>query len=343
MLNERTLLQSVMSDALVSFIASNENIYEGVSNPLDIQDGSYLFEVNSSSKAFNELLNEDYRERIASLPTVSTDMYRTQLGERIIKIDEDMHMRAALKLMKETIEVVGESFAGVLFQLQHGGIVNPLHPLVALHLIDNMPQLHVIKMYFYTYKDLNAIKNFYSTSAVFTEDELKGQILSIIRMAQSKVLHRSINVIKNDVNYNSKNIVQHYKVSKEPGEVDDKEYYVVAHQLLTKGTFVPYYGTSIISMNGSTSGFHISPFKSCNINRHEYYDSASVCTGSKSNKTIKGLRTLHHANLGSPYEKGCMSTASYPYAKACIDISLTIYDQALKDQNDNTDINQTDS
>jgi hypothetical protein len=77
--------------------------------------------------------------------------------------------------------------------------------------------------------------------------------------------------------------------------------------------------------NAGTSGFHLSPFKSCNISSHNSIFNASVCTGSTSNRTIKGLRTLHHANLGSPYERSCMTTVSKPYADACINYSFNIF------------------
>ena len=47
-----------------------------------------------------------------------------------------------------------------------------------------------------------------------------------------------------------------------------------------------------------------------------------------SNKTIAGLRTLHHSNLGSPYQSYCMTDISKPYADACILYSFNVYKKA---------------
>ena len=106
--------------------------------------------------------------------------------------------------------------------------------------------------------------------------------------------------------------------------------------MLTSGIVLPYYGSSFIKLNGSTSGYHISPMRSCNINGGGLNRSteanpiswSSVCTGSVPNSTLKGLRTLNHANLLSPYNTHILAPGALVYAQISIIKSLQIYRSA---------------
>lgn len=327
MLGDKTLLQYVMEEELKTFTATHKAIYEAPKEPLEINgNGSFLIEINSSSTSFQKIMSEEYRNVIAELPTKSTEEYRRQLGEKIIKLDENRTIPEALKLVYSTYNLVKERFAGTIFILDTGALINPLHPLVALELLRKQQEITVSKILIYSYKNLVAIQSKYGSSK--NVDSFDLSIKTLMKMYQSQIKERSVHLIENEYDATRRQLKQKYKVSKFPGEDQSKEYYLVAHQLLTKGTYVPIYGTSLIQMNGNTSGYHLTPFKSCNISSHNSTEPVSVCTGSTSNKTLEGLRTLHHANLGSPYQADCLTSLSKPYADACIKQSFEIFQAA---------------
>lgn len=326
MLGDKTFLQNMMDAELREFTENHKVTYESVTEPLDLQGaGSFLIELNSSSTAFQKVLDEKFRETIANMSCRHTDTYKSQLGEKIIKLDESRTIDEAISLVHKTSLLVKERFAGTIFVINTGALINPLHPLVALELLKNRFKYRVSKILIYSYKNLVSISSDYGSVDPSTFDT---SINNLMQMYQSQIKDRSINLIENKYEVSRNRLQQQFKVSKYPGEDHSKEYYLVAHQLLTKGTYVPYYGTSLVQMNGNTSGYHLTPFKSCNIADHSHPGPSSVCTGSTSNKTIEGLRTLHHANLGSPYEHSCMTELSKPYADACIAKSFSIFQAA---------------
>lgn len=325
MIGRKTLIQHVVENEFKSLINDNAVMYESVDIPLKNQDGSFLLEVNSASQAFNDMLEDNYLKKISNYSRVSPETYLDQLGNKIIKIQEKHSLKEAIQLVYDTKKLVGGKFAGAIFKLPNAnGLINPFHPLVALELLRGYAPETIEQIYIFTYDNLAAIDTMYNTEnlspEVFTSD-----INKLMQVYQSRVTERGVKILSNEVDMDSKVITQRYQVSKYSNESHNKEYYLAVHQLLTKSTFVPYYGATLISMNGQTSGFHITPCKSCNINRHTENGSSSVCTGSTSNTTVPGLRTLHHANLNSPYEKNCMTNASKPYMDACIQQAIKVY------------------
>lgn len=328
MLGDKTLLQYIIDDEIEEFANRNKITYSSIDNPLDLDDGSIIFEVNSASTAFQKFTTNSFKERVAAYASTDTINYMKQLGKKIIKLDLNSNLSHALNVAYETYKQLPDVFAGVLLLTTSGAIINPLHPLAALELLKEKETLTVSKLLIFTYKDLSVINSKYNQVSEELKTKFKEDISTLIQVYQSQIKSRAIKIINNEASEDKKRITQRYKIGKYKNEDDTKEYFIVAHQLLTEGTFVPYYGTSLISMNGTTSGFHLSPFKSCNINNHRNLNAARVCTGSSSNKTIKGLRTLHHANLNSPYEFSCMSEQSKSYADECINYSFKIFKQA---------------
>jgi hypothetical protein len=323
MLGNKTFLQYIIDEEKQDFINENQITYNSIDKSLDLDTGAFLFETNSTSQAFKDLMSSAAKEEVASYERVNTGCYMDQLGTRLIKAEVNQPIRSLLRDVYDIKQKLGDSFAGVLFLVSKKCIINPLHPLVALELL-NEPELNVQKLLVFTYDDLDKINSYYGQ----VKTDFTANISLLIKAYQTQIKNRSLRVVDNQFNESSETMTQNYQISKFPGEDTQKEHFIVAHQLLTRGTFVPYYGTSVISMNGNTSGTHISPFKSANISNHGGTGGASVCTGSTSNKTLKGLRTLHHSNLSSPYESSCMTNASKPYADACIEYSFNIFKQA---------------
>ena len=327
MLGDKTLLQKIIENELEKFQENSQISYTSIKTPLDLDTGSVVFEVNSASNAFQKLLTNDFKTRVASYTGRDTSAYREQLGNRIIKLDLNCSLSHALDVAYETYKKIPEIFAGILLLTPSGAIINPLHPLVSLELLKVSTELTVSKLLVFTYKNLDSINLHYSNASDELKEQFKTDINTLIQIYQSQIKNRAIKVLETN-SYSERRIKQKYQIGKYKNEDDTKEYFIAVHQLLTKGTFVPYYGASLISMNSITSGFHLSPFKSCNISSHTSTEPASVCTGSTSNKTIRGLRTLHHANLSSPYQTYCMSNVAKTYADICIDISFKIFKQA---------------
>ena len=338
MLGEKTLLQYIIDDEKQAFINENKITYNKIDHRLDLTSGAFLYEVNSTSQAFKDLLSNEHLNRTAGYSTMDPMPYMTQLGTRLIKVDVKKSVEELLQDIYEVSEKLGSSFAGVLLLINGKGIINPLHPLLALELL-NHTDLYVNKLLVFTYDKVENIDALYNTAP---EHDYTADINLLVKAYQSQIQTRAIKITSNDFNEQNNSVRQKYQISKLPGEDDTKEYFMVAHQLLTRGTFVPFYGTSIVAMNGNTTGIHITPFKSCNISNHNSIGGASVCTGSTSNKTIEGLRTLHHANLGSPYQFNCMTNASKPYADACITYAFNIFKQAklIKEESENEEIVQ---
>ena len=338
MIGKKTLIQQVVEQEFKELIKDNAIIYESVERPLNVNDGSLVLELNSASQAFNDMMHEDNLKLVSTYSTASTNPYLHQLGNKIIKVPERQTYKDAIQLVYDTKKLVGDKFAGAIFKLNTDGLINPFHPLVALEMLQDYAPNTVDQIYIFTYDDLSEINSYYNSDNL-SSDSFTEDINKLMQIYQSRVIQRGVKILSNEVDMDRKEVKQNYQVSKFPNESYTKEYYLSVHQLLTKSTFVPYYGSTIISMNGQTSGFHTTPCKSCNINNHTGYTSASVCTGSTSNTTIKGLRTLHHANLNSPYEKYCMTTASKPYMDACIDQSIKVYKvaQLIKDEHEFSD------
>lgn len=327
-LDTQTFLQCIVEQEVNNFVQQNKVQSISIPVPLDIEyTGSLITEVNSSGKAFQKLVSEDFLKKAAQYVRRPTDVYRQQLGTNIITVEKVNTIREAIMTLGVTIDKIGNRFAGAIILTQHGSLINPFHPLVALELLV-YPNIEVKKLYIFTYtEDTDSIFVKYDQGAII--EEQKEDIKLLIRAYQSRITHRELKIVKNTYDKERKVLEREYRVAKHTGEDLNKEYYLVAHQLLTKGTFVPYYGTSIIQLtSNSSSGYHITPFKSCNLNNHSEYTPVNVCTGSKSNRTIAGLRTLHHANLSSPYESHCMTSHSKTYADACIAVTIDIYKSA---------------
>lgn len=315
-------------------------------SPLDTlcpKSGSYVKELSTASKAFNDVMDKDIRNFVAKLSSVSPQEYMRQLGTAIIKVEEGLNTFADVLLtIKELKDALGELFAGCVMITKDKGIINPLHPLAAIELLRNIEASsnssfnRVSKLIVYTYKDINAIKALYSTMSAEqleagTKEDflnvLSGTLDNIIIAAGSVITtDRYIKVISNDIDKVNRRVIQKYKVSKLKSENIHSVHYLIAHQLLTKGTYVPTYGISVATVTGrGCSGTHLSGQKSANLSSHNKADGASVCCGSKDNKTIVGLRTLHHSNLSSAYNSSCFTNLSFDYGLLCIDKSISIY------------------
>ncbi len=296
-----------------------------------IKDGSPLIRIGAKSEALKNLIEN--REQIVTKEYTSemhlSDILFDEVTNNIITITNIKSYKKAINLINEIIDEIEELFYGALLIDNDKNIINPFHPVTAMLLSDKdkYPEWHnqeyKVVIYIYsTQESLDKCKKEYQSETADLE-LIENNINNIIKLSSSQI-HSDIKVINASFNNGLANI--EYKVKKDKSEDPSYELYLSAHQILTKSIVMPYYGTSVIKLNGETSGQHITPMISCNIAWSKYNkDWHSVCTGNLSNSTLKGLRTLNHANLLSPYNEKIIASGALEYAKMCIKKSLEIY------------------
>ena len=330
-IEQTTFLQEVIKQEYKDFTETSKIDTEETENPFI--EGNVLYNLRSNAESVTSLLETSWRTNNES--TINGNHvkgYFRAITTSIIRPKDKMPLNEALQTIYEVRASLGSEFAGALL-VSGKTILNPLHPLTALCLLDDESYNSLeYSMVVYTYggkrETLDETYNSYSLN----RDLAITNINDIIRTFTSRVKHRSTKVIDSLVHPRNKSTInQTYKVAKYDGEQDNEELYLVTHQILTQGIVAPYYGTSIIKLNGSTSGIPCSPFRSVNLTsyRREAESTtphgANVCTGNIPNNTLKGLRTLTHANLSSPYTWDAMEAGALVYAEMCMDKSFELY------------------
>lgn len=109
--------------------------------------------------------------------------------------------------------------------------------------------------------------------------------------------------------------------------------YLYFSDLLTHNSFIPYYTIFMLMIrNGTMQGYYNQyiPCTSPNINMVH-----TVCTGKERNTTSKGVNTLLHSNLSSPFYTTILQKGFGDYVDMCIKKSLEIYQQYLDERTNN--------
>lgn len=209
-----------------------------------------------------------------------------------VQIEETMDFYQALELAHSL-----DNFYGMLlFDPKSKEVINPFHPQVALELTEYDKYfdfaIRKYKVIFYQIKEQylqnlkllnfnadmnnearwiqlidlifgaynNKLRNIYLDSYITNNQELKENFETIFPTVGSLLFPD-----ENTYNYTQ-------KIS---GKInfgsDDPIYTLIPHQILSLGTYVPYYGVSLITnyfnmTHRSLKSLHISPMLSCNIN-----------------------------------------------------------------------------
>lgn len=350
MLGTENLLIKTMKHETETYLKSIKSSLSSLKKETVFEEksGAYVKEIDPRSEALAELLSPEFNDHFKAQAKRDYAPYFNQLGRSIIKLDfKEGSFSDGVELAINLKEQLADTFAGVLFLSTDGGIINPFHPLAALELASieavnkmnnvtssGLPETlaRISTVLVFTYKDLDAIKTFYGEDPTVI-DMVEKTINNHILAHTSEACEKYIKIIKNEINLATHKCTQHYKVATLAGQNSEEDFYLVAHQVLAKGIFVPYYGTSVIRIASgkNTTGIHSSYCKSANISSHIGSSStgSSVCCGKEDNKTIKGLRTQHHSNLSSPYESHCLSANSYYWIEASIKKSIDLYKRIL--------------
>jgi len=295
-----------------------------------------LIKLLSSLKNISSYTDPEY----AGNYSCYTPLFR-DVTESIVNIPDAGDITAALKLLESVIADIGGEFYGALL-ISGKTIINPLHPLVAMSLLEDSPIKAVSnwRIVIYTFNNAGVLhQNYSSESAEISR--IDENINSLIQSFSAQV-PTEIRGIDSQVSESGETATVRFQVKKHKDEEDNVEMYLSAHQMITAGIVCPYYGTSVIKMNGGTSGTGVTPMLSCNLSspsvtEHNWTYStdsenvpknsnwSSVCTGNLNNRTLHGLRSLTHANTLSPYNTRIMGVGALVYAERCVQKSLEIY------------------
>lgn len=329
---DRTTFQHIIAGEQEDFTRQSSIDTSALDDPF--VDSNVLYQVLSNSSALQDLIKTSWYTQNEYAPdNIKYEHYKRYFQDvtaNIIKVNSTHSLKDALQLIVDTHQLMGPTFAGAL--LVHGeSIINPFHPLVALSLLDTDPAIHY-KVIVYAYSDRPNLDRIYSTHLA-SRSAMHKNINDLIRTFTSRNKHRNVEVVNTDVS-SPTNITQSYRIEKQPGEDLEREYYITAHQVMTKGIVAPSYGTSIIRMGNTestdTDGVSCTPFRSANISsvnrqKDQVPQYNSVCTGGLSNSTFTGLRSLTHSNHSSPYTDFTLEQGALAYADMCIAKSIEIY------------------
>lgn len=299
-------------------------------------DGNTLYKVPIRRSSIQDLL-KNYRYPVSGNKADSKfhvdNVVFNQVTSQILDIKLNADFKTCLEYIGNLRKKAGNNLFGVLLRAANSKkvIINPLHPLTALSVLNDEKFLSGTKfnLLAYFYPDRNALDielNTYMADKDAIKKNLDALLITYGNRLATEVRVDEITPSEDGESYNIT-----YRTKKHPDEERDYDYYIVTHQLITRGIICPYYGTSLIKSGSQVSGAPISPLKSANISTGAARDSlvfGNVCTGSLSNRTLNGLRSLTHSNLSSAYCSSNFLDGSLAYIDACINKSFEIYNKS---------------
>ena len=343
--NHESILERILSNTIRQFHKDNSESIMLPNADDDFVEGNVLFRTPINRTSIQELLSTNrytikdkylVDERIEHVSAKGDDGLFTNVTEQIININSKANFIECMKQITEYKKALGVNFYGALLRdtSTRSIILNPYHILTALSILDNPKYMEAnYNIIIYCYSNRKAMDIFYKTEQVdYAKCELNINALMNGYMSKIKSESKSTLSERNDIS--SERINLSYQLKKHPDEDSGSLHYIVANQLMTNGIISPSYGATLIKLNGDTGGLHLTPQKSCNISNDESYKISdnmsyrSVCTGSLSNRTLTGLRSLSHCNYGSPFSGKFMMAGLLGYIDTMIHRSEQLYIQA---------------
>lgn len=300
-------------------------------------DGNVLFKVPYNRSSIKTLIEEGYRFPVKDTAE-NTDFFRDQVifnavTANILDIKLNASFKDCIAYIANIRKKAGRNLYGVLLRdtKKKSVIINPLHPLTALSILNDQEYLETAKfnLIAYFYPNRQEMDRKYSTNQADPE-KIQKSINALIQLFGTR-LSTEVRVDSIEEQRNGEYKIT-YRTKRHKDEVSNASHYLVTHQLVTKGVICPYYGTSLITLptSGSSKGTPLSPLTSANISSSGSFSGhdGSVCCGSQNNKTLEGLRTLTHSNLSSAYCSRNFAPGSLMYIDACINKTFEIYNRA---------------
>lgn len=330
----RSLIEIIEQEEKENYLRSIPNPSFHFRNPYRSKNAS--FEVYSNSLALQELLDNSGQNFTVSnrdVPNYGQEDGRAwfrNISSNPIKIDTYTPFSELMEEILEVYNLLGSAFAGVLFIGADKQAFNPLHPLMALTILDTPAIVEEdYRAIVYTYGNRAHLEEIYEENSYADDGEVDKVLDNIIKLYNTRVTNiRKFRVIENSVSDST--VTQKFQVAKQYNEATDYDYYIIPHQLITYGIMAPYYGVSVVRMNDKqhTLGMAITPQMSANISHNYRGEFASVCTGHFPNTSREGMESLNHANLSSAMNDHCTLIGSLYYADRCIETSLLFYKMA---------------
>ncbi len=343
--NQTTLLQRIKDFEFAEFVKTYNGAVEiNIDTSTDDRKfvkGNILLNVDPSSVEVNSLLH--YQGFINNKTSTGMGNSRTlfdEVSNKILSTDDPVSLSAALEFVNMYALSAKNNFYGAILKSADGTIVfNPFHPLTAPLLIANMDTYnkHKYKCILYFYNDRRTLDNVLNTAFAdrpITEMLVNSFIKTVVAQTVKTISVEQVVVTPNKLDDSCHISVKTKRNLFTEVSVGTSSLFV-AHQMLTRGVMVPYYGVSYLdfTLNQTCRGAHISPMRSVNISASSGNTASqtkqlifnSVCCGSKNNTTIEGIRTLKHANLSSPYNTNTLVDGALHYVDVCITKTLQMY------------------
>ena len=274
-----------------------------------------------------------------------------QITNNLIEIDAFMDFKSCINTIYNVYKDIGkEKFYGAFLVNKAGNKINPLHPLVSMEMMAKEDK-DEYKIYIYTYPEEKRLDSPIRNSArakdkAKVKENVAAQIAvysNKLNMAQTVSSNKNLNELIQEFNNGNEpyfNVESKYTITDSNNKAIKKTpMLMVPITLINKGLIMPWYGTCVITMNGSSKGHHVSPMMSANLGasyshtdtNDSTYPSNSICTGRENSRTIKGLRTLNHSNLNSPLNRNCLTTGWRDYVEECVAFSFMAYESLIED------------
>jgi len=335
--NSKSFLDHVMDAEVQNFKTNYVSTHTSYTEDDPFVDANVLYKI-PINKSSMKSLTEDTRYPVtegASFSDYKPLMDNTT--DQILNIAAKASFTECLSIIADYRAKTGLSFYGALLRdtTDKNIIINPFHILAALAVMNDDTYLKESRfnIIIFFYKDRAAMDDTYST---YMSDlpKVNSNIDSLLQSFVNKVT-TTTKVDSVTATGSASTFKVSYRNSKAPDEHPEYEHYIVAHQIMTQGIICPYYGSSLIQINGQSKGAHLSPFRSCNISPDGPTASTttrlsyeSVCTGSLNNTTLHGLRSLTHSNLSSPYDQNNILDGALAYADTMINKCFQLYIKA---------------
>ena len=350
----KTMFEMAQIQSIREFHKKNESGTTNIAKPME-PDGSIAVPIDFDQEITKKLLTE-----LRSFPVEGMERNEQffephnmidRITNGLIEINEYMDFDTCINTIYSLYKDLGkEKFYGVFLVDELGNKHNPLHHIVAMEFMDQKPE-QKFKMYIYTYPETK--KSYALNRFERTEDKakIKENVAAQIAVYSGKLqMAQKING-----NRSVADLIHQYHAGNEPTLVASSAYTItdsdgksvpnktpmlmIPITLVNTGLIMPWYGTTLVTMNGSSAGHPVSPMMSANISSNtEYlqksktaYPSYGICTGRQNSRTIKGLRTLNHANLNSPLNRQCLTPGWRDYVEECVAFSFMAYESIITD------------
>ena len=336
----KPLLVAIKNCEFKNFAASYESFTPGVTSFDSYYNGQVLVPIQLRTDPINNLITFNGAVSEQRKPRQVSLLF-SNVTDKILTLDGKYTIAEALTIVNTYINKAKNNFYGVILR-NDSELINPLHPLTALQILDNYDQVkfnkYTVIMYFYTNRTYMNTEYRSVDADIEQVDKLIDNLLrsnSKVAVETNAINLQSTVVEDRD---NDRITVEYYTTMNinEP-IVLSGESFIVAHQFMTRGVVAPYYGSSVLELlkGQSAKGIHVTPLLSCNISYNSSADIvgarpawSSVCTGHHPNSVKENLRVLTHANLSSPFNTSIIRPGALVFIDRCIDRVRELYTKA---------------